>query len=132
MAIRRRFKKGSDSILQNAGSQWEFIGEGTQDVRSQYDFTQMDIPKIAPQNLQEDITAVVPESNDPQGPPAGNNEEKKLKKPWLKRFDAYIMKKFLGTFIFAILLLLAVVIMFDINEKLDAMLEAPLKETVFK
>lgn len=132
MAVRRRFKKGSDSILQNAGSQWEFIGEGTQDVRSQYDFTQMEIPKIAPQNLQEDITAVVPESNDPQGSPAGDNEEKKLKKPWLKRFDAYIMKKFLGTFIFAILLLLAVVIMFDINEKLDAMLEAPLKETVFK
>ncbi|MBO4721862.1 MAG: LptF/LptG family permease [Muribaculaceae bacterium] len=42
------------------------------------------------------------------------------------------MKKFLGTFFFAILVLLAIVIVFDINEKLDAMLTAPLKETVFK
>ncbi|MBQ1610886.1 MAG: LptF/LptG family permease [Muribaculaceae bacterium] len=42
------------------------------------------------------------------------------------------MKKFLGTFFFIILLLFAIIVMFDINEKLDAMLAAPLKETVFK
>ena len=49
----------------------------------------------------------------------------------IKLFDLYIIKKFLGTYIFSILLLLAIVIMFDINEKLDAILTAPWKETVF-
>ena len=49
----------------------------------------------------------------------------------IKQFDLYIMKKFLGTYIFSILLLLAIVVMFDINEKLDAILTAPWKETVF-
>ena len=49
----------------------------------------------------------------------------------IKQFDLYIMKKFLGTYIFSILLLLAIVVMFDINEKLDAVLTAPWKETVF-
>ncbi len=54
-------------------------------------------------------------------------------KKWysIKLFDLYIIKKFLGTYIFSILLLLAIVIMFDINEKLDAVLTAPWKETVF-
>lgn len=54
------------------------------------------------------------------------------KKRLVKRFDAFIIKQFLGTFFFIIILLLAIVIMFDINEKLDAMLNAPLQETVFK
>lgn len=49
----------------------------------------------------------------------------------IKLFDLYIIRKFLGTYIFSILLLLAIVIMFDINEKLDAVLTAPWKETVF-
>lgn len=49
----------------------------------------------------------------------------------IKIFDLYIIKKFLGTYIFSILLLLAIVVMFDINEKLDAVLTAPWKETVF-
>lgn len=48
----------------------------------------------------------------------------------MKKFDLYIMKQFLGTFVFAILLLSAIVIVFDINEKLDAMMTAPLKSTV--
>lgn len=53
---------------------------------------------------------------------------------WLHitKFDRYIMRQFLGSFVFAILLLAAVVIIFDINEKLDAMLEAPLKDTIFQ
>lgn len=50
----------------------------------------------------------------------------------IKKFDLYIMKQFLGTFMFALLLLLAIVIIFDINEKLDAMIAAPLYDTVFK
>ena len=56
-------------------------------------------------------------------------EQKKLHK--VKILDKYIIKKFLGTFIFSIMLLLAIVVMFDINEKLDAMFTAPLKETLF-
>ena len=51
--------------------------------------------------------------------------------PKIKLFDLYIIKKFLGTYIFSIILLLAIVVMFDINEKLDAVLTAPWKETVF-
>lgn len=48
-----------------------------------------------------------------------------------KTIDKYIIKKFLGTYIFAIILILAITIMFDINEKLDAFLKAPLDETIF-
>ena len=39
-----------------------------------------------------------------------------------KILDRYIIRKFLGTYVFAIVLLLAIVIMFDINEKLDSFL----------
>lgn len=46
------------------------------------------------------------------------------------RLDRYIIKKFLGTYIFAILLLLAIIVMFDINEKLDAFSKAPLSATI--
>ena len=49
----------------------------------------------------------------------------------VKMLDVYIIRKFLGTYLFSIVLLLAIVIVFDINEKLDSMLEAPLKETIF-
>lgn len=45
--------------------------------------------------------------------------------------DRYIIKKFLGTYIFAIILILAITVMFDVNEKLDAFLKAPLNETLF-
>ena len=44
--------------------------------------------------------------------------------------DYYIIRKFLGTYIFAIILILAIAIMFDINEKLDGFLKAPIKETI--
>ena len=49
----------------------------------------------------------------------------------LKLLDLYIIKKFLGTYLFAIALILAITIMFDINEKLDSFLKAPLSATVF-
>ena len=49
----------------------------------------------------------------------------------IKKLDVYIIKKFLGTYVFAIILILAITVMFDINEKLDAFLKAPLKATVF-
>lgn len=46
--------------------------------------------------------------------------------------DWYIIRKFLGTYVFAIILILAITVMFDINEKLDAFLKAPLHATVFE
>lgn len=49
----------------------------------------------------------------------------------LKILDLYILKKFLGTYFLATLLFLAVIAMFDVTEKLDAFLSAPLKETIF-
>lgn len=49
----------------------------------------------------------------------------------VKILDWYIIKKFLGTYFFAILLILAITVVFDINEKLDSFLKAPLKATVF-
>lgn len=133
MGLIRKFKRGTDSIVQNS-DRWEMVNESTQAARSDIDFTKIDIPKIDAENLQEEATlASAPAGDEPKSKPSKEQQtEKPLKKPWMKRFDAYIMKKFLGTFFFAILLLLAVVIMFDINEKLDAMLTAPLKETVFK
>lgn len=48
----------------------------------------------------------------------------------LTLLDRYILRKFLGTYFFAIILLLAIVVMFDINEKLDAFQKAPLSETI--
>lgn len=45
--------------------------------------------------------------------------------------DRYILGKFLGTYFLATLLLLLVIAMFDTTEKLDAFLNAPLKETIF-
>ncbi|MDE7420646.1 MAG: LptF/LptG family permease [Muribaculaceae bacterium] len=54
----------------------------------------------------------------------------KLTNP-LPIIDRYILGKFLGTYFLATLLLLLVIAMFDITEKLDAFLTAPLKETLF-
>lgn len=45
--------------------------------------------------------------------------------------DRYILRQFLGTYLLATLLFLAVIAMFDVTEKLDAFLTAPLKETIF-
>ncbi len=47
--------------------------------------------------------------------------------------DRYIIKKFLGTFFYCIVLLLSIIIVFDIQEKFDDFIEkkAPLNEIVF-
>ena len=37
----------------------------------------------------------------------------------LKRLDWYIIKKFLGTFVFMIALIISIAVVFDINEKID-------------
>jgi len=51
----------------------------------------------------------------------------------LKKLDFYIIKKFLGTFFYAISLLILIVIVFDISEKIDEFLEgyASLYEILF-
>jgi len=49
----------------------------------------------------------------------------------LKLIDTYILKKFLGTYFLCTVLVLAVIAMFDVTEKLDAFLTAPLSETLF-
>ena len=51
----------------------------------------------------------------------------------MKKLDWYIIKKFLGTFFFAIFLILIIVIIFDISEKIDDFLEseAPLEAIIF-
>ncbi|MDE6033129.1 MAG: hypothetical protein K2G15_04100, partial [Muribaculaceae bacterium] len=45
--------------------------------------------------------------------------------------DRYITKKFLGTYCFALALILAITVMFDINEKMEAFQKAPMKEIIF-
>ena len=50
----------------------------------------------------------------------------------LKRLDWYIIGKFMSTFFLSILLIIGIVIIFDVNEKIDDFVqkEAPLKEIV--
>ena len=48
----------------------------------------------------------------------------------LSILDRYILRQFLGTFFFALLLLLTIIVVFDINEKIDAFLKAPLSATI--
>lgn len=54
-------------------------------------------------------------------------------KPALLRIDKYIIRKFLGTYIFMIALILSISVVFDINEKIDKFMSnsAPLKEIIF-
>jgi lipopolysaccharide export system permease protein len=56
-----------------------------------------------------------------------------MKKYGLKRIDWYILKKFLGTYVFTLVLIIAVSVVFDINEKIDKFLkpEVTLREIVF-
>ena len=51
----------------------------------------------------------------------------------LKRIDWYIIKQFLGTYVFAILLIISISVVFDINEKIDKFLrpEVPLSDSKF-
>lgn len=56
-----------------------------------------------------------------------------FKKFRLKRIDTYIIKKFLGTYFYSIVLILSISIIFDLTEKLDNFFDnsAPLKAIVF-
>lgn len=52
---------------------------------------------------------------------------------WLKRLDRYIIVKFLGTYFFAIALIISIAVVFDINENIDRFInnKAPLKAIIF-
>ena len=52
---------------------------------------------------------------------------------YLKRLDYYIMAKFLGTYIFAIALIISIAVVFDFNEKMDRFMEhdAPWSAIIF-
>lgn len=51
----------------------------------------------------------------------------------MKKLDLYILKKFLGTFFFAILLIISISVVFDLTEKIDNFFEhgAPLEAIIF-
>ncbi|MDR1722331.1 MAG: LptF/LptG family permease [Tannerella sp.] len=51
----------------------------------------------------------------------------------LKRIDWYIIRQFLGTFIFAMLGIILIVVVFDVNEKIDKFMapEVELKDIIF-
>ncbi len=52
---------------------------------------------------------------------------------FLKKIDLYIIKKFLGTFIFSIIIILSIAVIFDLSEKIDDFLEnnASPREVIF-
>jgi lipopolysaccharide export system permease protein len=55
------------------------------------------------------------------------------RKTGLKQIDVYIIRKFLGTFFFSIVLILSIAVIFDLSEKLDNFFEnnAPLEAIIF-
>lgn len=56
-----------------------------------------------------------------------------MKKPEILLLDRYIMRKFLGTFFFIIVLIVLIAVIFDLSEKIDNFLEheAPIRKVVF-
>lgn len=84
--------------------------------------------------IQKYDQPLVPSSENPTG------EIPKFRKPgfsWrdfmLKKYDWYIIRKFLGAFFLSIVLIISVAVVFDISEKIDDFMEheAPLKAIVF-
>ena len=51
----------------------------------------------------------------------------------LSKLDIYIIRKFLGTFFFSIILILSIAVIFDLTEKLDNFFDnnAPLEAIIF-
>lgn len=51
----------------------------------------------------------------------------------MKKLDLYIIRKFLGTFFFSMVLILCIVVIFDVSERLEKFLEngAPLNRVIF-
>lgn len=94
-------------------------------VSSNHEVSEIVIDEIADTTSDDSTENLLEEDID-------KKQKKKRRNPFhLYIIDKYILKKFLGTFFLATLLFLAVTAMFDITEKLDAFLTAPLKETLF-
>ncbi len=57
----------------------------------------------------------------------------RLRPPFLKRIDTYIIAKFLGTYFFAIILIISIAVIFDYNENIDKFTQsgAPWREIIF-
>ena len=51
----------------------------------------------------------------------------------MKKLDLYIIRKFLGTFFFSLILILCIVVVFDLSEKLEKFIEndAPVSAIIF-
>ena len=81
------------------------------------------------QNIKEKMKAGMPRLKEEQKKLKGNP----FKKKWLKRLDRYIIVKFLGTYFFAIALIISIAVVFDINENIDDFInnKAPLKAIMF-
>ena len=63
-----------------------------------------------------------------------DNIMKKLKMDkWIRKMDWYIIKKFLGTYFFAIALIISIAVVFDVNEWIDNFInnKAPVKAIIF-
>jgi lipopolysaccharide export system permease protein len=67
---------------------------------------------------------------NPNGKKGGN---KIMKIPGLKIIDVYIIRKFIGTYFYAILLIVGIAVVFDVAEKMDDFVgkDAPLKAIIF-
>ena len=52
---------------------------------------------------------------------------------WIRRIDWYIIKKFLGTYFFAIALIISIAVVFDVNENIDKFInnKAPMEAIIF-
>ncbi len=96
--------------------------ENTQDITENTDVIDSIASEETLENLEDAIDKPTKEMK--------KGKRFKLSNP-LTIIDRYILGKFLGTYFLATLLLLLVIAMFDITEKLDAFLTAPLKETLF-
>ena len=83
MGIIRRNTKGSDSIIQNS-QKWNLLEEGTQSVRSEYDFSQFQIQQ-APEQLNQEQLGLARDNKEEHSNSTSNEEPKeKVKKPWIK------------------------------------------------
>ena len=79
-------------------------------------------PHEAEELQQEPITDQVEQTEAPERrtpPPV----MKKPYRPWLGRVDWYIIRTFISTFLFSIGLILAVAVVFDVNDKITDFLK---------
>lgn len=62
-----------------------------------------------------------------------SQKTKNLTGKWIQRIDWYIIKKFLGTYFFAIALIISIAVVFDVNENVDRFInnKAPIEAIVF-